>query len=289
MRRRALLASSGTLLGSALAGCLGGSGGSGPTTTGARTTEYHGTTDDTPETTQFDVTLDVTLERHQPGVLVLGVDSVGVRSDGSQYLYYRVEVTDGDPPKRTDFGFRYGGDVYSPLYDLGSGGMLWRVHDGADPYYAADRGSGWLLFELPAARSAEHAALALGSEEWPVDEPVRERLAAPAPSLSLDWDAPAEQPAGESRFGFTATNDGDRDAWFVGGLNAVDVRVAHAPVAGMRRAVPAGESVSWEVTHDNGKEPDDPAVGDGEPDGRYRLDWTQGEREQQVSFVAPEE
>ncbi|MXR22572.1 hypothetical protein GRX66_19075, partial [Halobacterium sp. PCN9] len=179
MRRRALLGSAAALVGSGLTGCLGGSDEPEPTTetatsstatTGTATTEYSGTTDDTPTTSQFDVELDVELERHQPGVLVMGVDSVGVRSDGRQYLSYRVDVTDGVPPERTDFGFRHGDRVVSPLYDLGSGATLYRMSETDDPYYSLGRGEGWLLFELRADRQSRHAAFALGSEEWPVGD-----------------------------------------------------------------------------------------------------------------------
>jgi hypothetical protein len=295
MRRRALLAAGGAALGSALAGCLdsssGENGGGGTTTDGGFTTTYAGTDDDLAGTTTDapgDVSLSVDFERVQPGVLVMGIDSIGVRSDGSQYLSVRVDVTGGEAPARSEFGFRYGGDVFSPLLDLGSGASLYRATEADDdPRYSTPRESGWLLFELPRERSATHAALVYGDREWPAPDAVRQRLSSPAPPLSLDWDAPAEQPAGESTLGFEVTNEGDVDSWFVGGLNGVGIRAAYVPIAGLRREVPAGETVSWEVTHDNGKAADDPGVGDGEPDGEYVLFWTGGERRQAVSFVAP--
>jgi len=299
MRRRALLAAGGAALGSAFAGCLdtsdGGNGGDGTTTDDGRTptSTYAGTDDDLAETTTDsaqDVSLSVDFQRVQPGILVMGVDSVGVQSDASQYLSVHVDVTDGEPPGRSQFGFRYGGDVFSPEFDLGSGALLYRAaQESDDPEYSTPRGSGWLLFELPNQRSAQHAAFVYGGREWPVDDWVRDRLEAPEPPLSLDWDAPAEQPAGESTLGFEVTNEGDVDSWFVGGLNEVDIRSAHSPVAGMLREVPAGETVSWEVTHDNGKSAGDEDVGDGEPDGEYVLHWTGGERRQEVSFVPPED
>ena len=291
MRRRALLAAGGAALGSAFAGCLDSSddenGG------GTSTSTYAGTDDDLAETTTDaaeDVSLSVDFERVQPGVLVMGVDSVGVQSDDSQYLSVHVDVTDGEPPGRSEFGFRYGGDVFSPVLSPGSSVFLYRAsEENGDPQYSIPRGSGWLVFELPSQRSAQHAAFVHGGEEWPADDWVRNRLEARAPELSLDWDAPAEQPAGESTLGFEVTNDSDRDTWFVGGLNAVNIRAAYSPVAGMLRSVPAGETVSWTVTHDNGKASDDPSVGDGEPDGEYVLFWTGGERRQEVSFVPPED
>jgi hypothetical protein len=290
MRRRALLGSTAALLGSGLTGCLGESGGSEPTTesttSSTETTEYHGTTDDTPTTSQFDVELDVELERHQPGVLVMGVDSVGVRSDGRQYLYYRVDVTDGVPPERTDFGFRHGDRVVSPLYDLGSGATLYRMSETDDPYYSLGRGEGWLLFELRADRQSRHAAFALGSEEWPVDDAARQRLSQSEPPLTVDWGLADDQPEDAARLAFNVTNEGDVDTRFVAGLNGILIVGAHSPVAGFNREIPAGETVSWTYTHDGG----DPYVAstEEESDSYYNLEWTQGEDDLYVAHAGGE-
>ncbi|MFB6269750.1 MAG: hypothetical protein ABEH83_07390 [Halobacterium sp.] len=274
MRRRALLASGSALLGSALAGCVGESGDGDGTTDAATTTSTETTaaTTQTVQTTQFDVTLDVAMERHQPGVAVMGIDSVGVSSAGKQYLFYRVTVTDGDPPARTDFGFRYGGQVYAPGVE--TAGMLWRAQE-TDDRYTADRGAGWLVFELPAQRPARHAAFALGSEEWPVSDAVRKRLSAPEPPLSVDWGLTDEQPADAVRLAFTVTNEGDLDTRFVAGLNGILIEAAHAPVTAFNREVPAGETVSWTHTHEGAG----PYVASTEEasDKHYHLEWTQGE------------
>lgn len=289
MRRRALLASGAGLLSAGFAGCLGDTDdagtGSAPTQTTTDPTTDESTTE---QTSVFDATVDASVDRIQPSVAFMGIDSVGVVGDGNQYVFYEVEVTDVDPPERSAFGFRYGGRVVSPGVETGSGATLWRASESSDRY-TADRGAGWLVFELPAEIAAEHAGLTLGSQEWPVAGAVRDRLENPAPELSLDWQVPEGQPAGTSTIGFEVTNDGDRDTRFVGGVNAVDIRVAYAPVAVENREIPAGETVAWEITHDNGREPGEESVGDGEPDGEYRLDWTQGERVQTVRFVAPEQ
>lgn len=290
MRRRALLGSTAALLGSGLTGCLGGSEVSEPTTettaSSTETTEYHGTTDDTPTTSQFDVELDVELERHQPGVLVMGVDSVGVRSDGREYLYYRVDVTDGVPPERTDFGFRHGNRVVSPLYDLGSGATLYRLSETDDPYYSLEGGEGWLLFELQADRESRHAAFALGSEEWPVDDATRQRLSQSEPPLTVDWGLSDEQPEDAARLAFSVTNEGDVATRFVAGLNGILIVGAHSPVAGFNREIPAGETVSWTYTHEGG----DPYVAstEEESDSHYHLEWTQGEDDLYVAHAGGE-
>jgi len=286
MRRRSLLASGAALLAPGLAGCLGDSADretTESTTESSTPSDSPPTTDRTATATDAEFSLSASVERLQPGAVVVGIDSIYTVGDGSQYLYYRVEVADGDPPDRLDFGFRYGGDIYSPGVD--TGGQLWRESE-TDDRYSAERGAGWLVFELPATRAARHAALTVGSREWPVGESVRERLAAPAPSLSLDWDVAAEQTPGETPMSFAVTNDGDRDARFVGALNEVNINVAYAPIEAFSRRIPAGETVSWEFVHDNGVADGDERVGDDETDGRYTLDWTGGRREQEIRFVA---
>ncbi|WP_336037769.1 hypothetical protein [Halobacterium yunchengense] len=276
MRRRALLGSAAGLLGAGLAGCLDQSS-DGPTTEPAGTTARPAadTTTEPPTTERtsgFDASLDPTVDRHQHGVAVLGVDSVGVKS-GSQYVFYRVDVTDGDPPARTDLGFRYGGQVFGPGVQTG-GGQLWRASE-TDTRYTSDRGEGWLVFELPPARSAGHAAFALGSEEWPAPDWLRERLAAPEPPTTVEWGLAADQPGDAARLSFSVTNEGDVDARFVAGLNGVGVGAAHRPVAAFHREVPVGETVSWTLEDADG-DPFVASTGD-EADAHYHLTWTRGE------------
>jgi hypothetical protein len=273
MRRRALLSSAAGLLSTGLAGCLDQSD-SDPTTPGPSgpTTEQTTRSPTTSRTTQFDASLDVEPERHQNGVAVMGIDSVGVRESGHQYVFYRVAVTDGDPPERADFGFRYGGNVLSPGVD--SGGQLWRAFN-TDDRYAGDRGEGWLVFELPDVRDAERAAFTLGNEEWPVPDWIGARLSAPEPMLSVDWGLSDDQPEDAARLTFKVTNESDADTRFVAGLNAIEIRVAYRPVEAFAREVPAGETVSWTVTHDTGKQLT--TAGEDDQTGRFQLDWVQGD------------
>jgi hypothetical protein len=284
MRRRALLAAGGTALGTAFAGCLDRSGDTG----GPATTTYAGTDDDRPETTTDsaeDVSLSVDVDRLQPGVLVMGVDSVGVRSDASQYLFYRVDVTDGEAPARSEFGFRYGGDVFAPLLDVGSSASLYRATEGSDdPQYSSPRGWGWLVFELPVERSASHAAFVYEGRELPVGDAVRGRLSEPEPPLSVDWGLAEDQPEHAARLTFTVTNEGDADTWFVAALNGILVVGAHSPVTAFNREVPAGETVSWTYTHDGG----DPYVASTEAasDSYYHLEWSQGEDDRYVAHAS---
>lgn len=303
MRRRALLATGGALLGSALAGCLGVEDESTTTTSEQSTTErftttYAGTDDDLADTThhsadttddsagstdEVDVSLSAEVDRLQPSVVLLGIDSIGASGADQQYLFYEVEVTDGEPPERLDFGFRYGGDIFSPGVD--TGGQLWRASETEDRY-TAERGSGWLVFELPPQRSASHAALSLGGDEWPVGDAVRERLEAPAPELTLEWNVDEEQTPGETPMTFTVTNNGNLDTRFVAGLNETGIRTAYSPIEAFTRLIPAGETVTWETTHENGVSPDSDTLDGSGTDGTYTLDWTGGHLERDVRFVS---
>ena len=278
MRRRALLGSAAGVLSAGVAGCLTDAGSSGPaTSTDADSTEPSATEEET-TSTRLGVDLSVTLERHQPNVVVMAIDSIGLRPEGYQYLFYRVDVTDGEPPARTDFGFRYGGQVYSPGVD--TGGTLHQQEP--TDRYTAGRGEGWLVFELPAGRPAEHAALALGGEEWPVSEATRERLSTLEPSLAVDWGLTDEQPEDAARLEFSVTNEGDVDTRFVAALNGILLVGAHSPVTGFNREVPAGETVSWTHTHEE-TGPYVPST-KAESDSHYHLEWTQGDEDLYVTY-----
>ncbi|SEW29201.1 hypothetical protein [Halobacterium jilantaiense] len=285
MRRRALLSTGAAAVGAALAGCLD----SGPATSNDSATTTHARTDDDIVRTtdaSGNVSLSVEYERVQPGVLVTGVDSVGVRSDSAQYLFCRVDVTGGEPPARSEFGLRYGGDVFAPVLDVGSGASLYRETETDDPQYSSARGSGWLLFELPVARSAAHAAFVYGGREWPASEAIRQRLSQPEPELTVDWGLTDTQPENAARLTFTVTNEGDDDTRFVAALNGVLVVGAHSPVTAFDREIPAGETVSWTYTHDGG----DPyiATTEEESDSYYRLTWPGGEEEVYVAHASGE-
>ncbi|MFB6072738.1 MAG: hypothetical protein ABEJ88_07205 [Halobacterium sp.] len=209
MRRRAFLASASALLGSGLAGCAGLTAEREPDPTTRTTTRA--------SDTEFDASLSVSVERLQPAVVVLAASGATVVAAGRQYLFYRVDVTGGEPPKRLDFAFRLGGRVYSP--GVSTAGRIWRETQPGSRYSAAS-GTGWLVFELPDRWSARHAAFSLGSREWPVGQELRDRLAEAPPSLSVSWDAVAAPEPGRTVHEFEATNESDRDTRFVGALTA---------------------------------------------------------------------
>jgi hypothetical protein len=230
--------------------------------------------------------LSVGRDRLQPGVAVLGIDSVGVASDGAQFLFLTVESAADDPPARSDLRFRFDGQLHSSGRTTGSGQtQVWRASN-SDDRYDADRGSGWVLFELPETGDASDAALTWEGGEWRPGDSLRTRLASSPPPLSLEWSVPETPTPGETPIGFTVINEGDRRGRFVAGVNETGIRTAYSPIAAFSRPVPPGETVSWETVHENGLEPDDPAVGDGESDGRYVLSWPGDDREREVRFVS---
>lgn len=277
MRRRAFLASTSALLGTGLAGCSALSSDSDP----VRTTR--GTTSRQP-TTEQQVLLDVSTQRLQPAIVSRSDSGPTVVGDGQQYLFYRVAVTDGEPPARLDFAFRLGGRTHSP--GVSTADPLWVGLDENDRY-SADTGEGWLVFELPDAWNAKHAALGLGSREWPVDDGIRERLAAAPPSLDVAWETISEVTPGNTVHEFDVTNESDQDTRFVGVMTASGLD-ADEPLAVFNRQLPAGSGDSFDASVP-GLPADSPAVGDGDSDVTYQLRWTGGTLEQDARFVAEAE
>lgn len=273
MRRRAFLVSTSAVLGAGFAGCSALSDESGPARTTRGTTFRQSTTADA-------VSLDVRARRLQPAILSHSDSGPTVLGDGQQYLFYRVAVTDGDPPARLDFAFRLGGRTYSP--GVSTADPLWVGLDEANRY-TANVGEGWLVFELPDAWNAKHAALGLGSREWPVEDGIRERLGAAPPSFDLAWESVETATPGDTVHEFDVSNESDRDARFVGAMTASGLD-ADKPLAVFNRRVPAdsGRSIDAVVT---GLPDDSPAVGDGDSDVTYKLQWAGGTLEQDVRFV----
>jgi hypothetical protein len=239
VNRRSVLASAAALL-SASAGCLDRSTASG----------------DTPGSTDSERALSVVFDRLQPGVVVDTASGPRVLGDGRQYLFCRVD-TAGEPPARLDFGFRLGGQVYSPGVDAGDLHPAMWPGDRYDP----ESGAGWLVFDLPAAWPAGHAALSLAGDEWPVDAGIRERLAADPSALAVDWTTSAAN--GATSHEFAVANGGDTDTRFVGLLAGGETS---GVLAAFSRRVPAGETISWTTETDAAS------------DGSFRLTWPGGEQ-----------
>jgi hypothetical protein len=158
--------------------------------------------------------------------------------------------------------------------------------------YSADAGAGWLLYVIPESGDASDAALTWGEGAWVPEGLPRERLAGPAPTLSLSFEGPAtatypadggvDAPAAID-LTYEVTNEGEHDTWFVGALNRSDF--VEGTVGVRRRRVPAGETVTWTDTE---TVPADRIAdfGGEDPQARYRLEWAGDRRTVTVDLVA---
>jgi hypothetical protein len=179
MRRRALLGGcAGALTG--LAGCQSTISEAGDTNTA--------TTAERP--------LSVSLLALQPAVVSLQTaDSLGVFGADRQFLVLDVTAIDGDAPAVADLTFRFDGTEVSPS---DPDNPDWSDYNPGETRHSADSGRGWVVFELPATGDAGTAALTWPGGEWTPDAALRERIADPAPALSLEWSVPETATVGGS-------------------------------------------------------------------------------------------
>ncbi|UPV75113.1 hypothetical protein M0R89_03360 [Halorussus limi] len=319
MRRRALLACSGTAL-AGLAGCLSGSSGEPTTdadenrTTDATTETTNGTARTTSETTDettATASVSVALDALQPALVTMNSpDSIAAHPTDGQYLFLDATTEDGAPPAREEFSFRFAGSEYAPV-SMDWPLRAWRVRSGQTEAYDAASGRGLLLFELPASAGAADgttgtgatdtangtdatastdaadAALTWPGGEWRPDSRVRRRLAAPDPSFSVSVEIPEKVSVSDSpTIRATAENESDVPGRFVAALNRAGPAVAHTPVQRISILVPAGESREWEFTDASimADEADEYAGDDG-PDMTYYFSWADGSASRDVRYV----
>jgi hypothetical protein len=273
VRRRALLAGCAGTLGG-LAGCL----------TDTRDDSPRSTDQSETRTATATPSLSVSVLSLQPAVVEFGTDSVFLSDDASQYLFVVLTVEDGTPPAAHQFTFQFDGSETAPLEPQKS---YWNDYNPGETRYSRDAGTGWLAFELPSTGDASAAALRWPGGEWTPGTTLRERLAALAPSLSLEWSVPeTAEVLSTPTLTFTVTNSRDLPGRFVGALNRTGPTVAYTPVTSVSRRVPASETVTFETTErfrlDN---PGDDEVGDDDPDLTYILDSVAGERRADVRLV----
>lgn len=268
MNRRTVLGGcAGSLCG--LAGCLGDDGVGGEPT--ARPSEEH--------------SVSASLLALQPGVVSLQTaDSLGVSGDNEQFLFLDVTATDGDVPAPADLRFRFDGAEATP-YDPDS--PNWSDYNPSTTPYSTDSDGGWVVFELPATGDAGAAALTWPGGEWTPDDSLRERLADPAPALSLEWSVPETATVGDSpTLGFSVRNEGHLDGRFVAALSRFGPRLTSIPIEGISRRIPAGESVTFEVSERFSLEAGErDEVGDDDADFSYVLEWSGGSSKQSVRLV----
>lgn len=284
MRRRALLAGCAGTLGG-FAGCLSDDSDSpADQSTGSDTADTAATTETTPGTATSP-SVSVSPLSLQPVVVDMNSpDSIGVFGEGQQYLFLDLAVTGDEAPAVDEFAFRFDG-TESPPY--GPDSSYWTDYNPGGLPYDPERGDGTLAFELPATGDASDAALTWPGGEWTLDATLRERLAEPAPPLSLEWTVPETAKVYDRpTLGFTVTNEGSVTGQFVAALNRTGPVIAYAPITSILRTVPAGETISFEITDSaNLRSPGPDEVGDDESDLAYTLDWAGGGSSREIRLV----
>lgn len=286
MRRRSYLALTASALSAAAAGCTSaGDGGTDSTTsTTTATTTTTTTTTRTETTPAVSVSLsEVTL---QPAALALQTDYLTVH-DAGQYLFVDAAVENGSV-EYDEYRLRVAGETYTPMTGQNRR-RLWRMYNAGN--YNPDAG-GLVAFEFPGSTDASDPAAVIehpgGERELGAD--LRSRIAA-APEFAFEMSVPdTVQRGGELAVAVSVTNESDRPARFVGGLNRAGPQVAMMPVAEVRPLVPAGETKTLTVDQSavTAKVSDDD-VGDGEADADYTLNTVAGSREATVRVVSESE
>jgi hypothetical protein len=226
----------------------------------------------------------VSLLSLQPAVVEFGTDSVSLSDDASQYLFVTLAVEEGDPPAADEFTFHFDDTGTAPLAPQKS---YWNDYNPGETRYSRDNGAGWLAFELPPTGDASAAALRWPGGDWTPPGLLRQRLAALAPPLSLEWSVPeTAEVLTTPTLTLTVTNDGGLPGRFVAGLNRTGPSVAYTPVTSVSRRVPAGETVTFEMTERfRLRSPGADDVGDDDPDLTYILISVAGERRAEVRLV----
>lgn len=281
MRRRALLAGCAGTLGG-LAGCVSDDPDS-PAEQYSRseTTDTTGT----PTATATGPSVSVSSLSLQPVVVdTNSPDSIGVFGENEQYLFLAVTVAGDEALSADEFAFRFDGTDTTP-YDPEGSDLT--DYNPVGLRYDPDRGDGTLAFELPATGDASETALTWPGGEWTPGAALRARLAEPAPPLSLEWSAPATTEVYDRpTLGFTVTNEGSLAGRFVAALNRTGPVIGYAPITSVLRTVPAGETISFEITDTvDLRVPATDRVGDDESDLAYTLDWAGGHLSREIRLV----
>lgn len=288
MRRRRLLAALAT--GSvALAGCAQqdttGDDGTTPEDTPA-TPDDKETPDgkQTPDTPGKDISVTVDRVRVLPEVVALdSPDSIGTYGDrGQQYLLAKIS-TDGGKLARGDLRVVAGDASHNPLERLdGHRRSIWEY---GELYFVDDNTAGWVVFALPNPLSitdGETLELAWPGGAQQLDDDTRTRLSQGPTSFAVSVDASEEASMNSpATLSVTVENTGDVPGTFVGALNRIGPRVAHAPVEAVELDVSPGEQVTW--THKF--ELDRETVENGRDRFDFRFKWRDSSETRTVQVV----
>lgn len=210
-------------------------------------------------------------------------DSIGISgTSAEQYLYLNMSDVGETTPPSEKILFRFDGTNHRPMTDVD---RLWYAYTNEDTQYTAHRGTGWLLYKLPATGDASTTALTWPDGEWRPKESLRQRLATSIPPLSLS--IPESIHGSETpTLTFTVTNEGDIAGHFIAALNRAGPSIASLPLKIVSRLIPAKTTTTFEVadTNDIGVSRADEQDGNS-PDMTYTLGWTGGQLRRGVRIV----
>jgi hypothetical protein len=306
MRRRAIFASVAGGL-AAGAGCIAGPTETGETGTNSRTrspttdrsdtsrtvkptdSDDHGTTATGTDAarTRSDAstpTADVTVEdvRLQHGVVVpSSPDSIDVTNADTEYPLATVDVA--GTLSREAFALSVGDERFEPTTDVEIVPVVW----GDEQWYTEERGRGRLLFEGVGGASGDAASISWPGGASELRDGVASRVGQAAPAFSVTLRIPETHDAETLAVTFDVTNESDRTGRFVGALNRVGPRIAHAPVEAISEVVPAGETETLTVEDGWMDLPEVEEIGDGDADLTYHLHSVAGEQSAAVRVVEP--
>ncbi|WP_254839418.1 hypothetical protein [Natronomonas marina] len=284
-RRRTLRALGASAVAATAAGCLSGDGQEVPTEDGdgTGTDDGNGTDDgDGPDTDADGVTVDAVSVRPEL-VTRNSPDSYGTYGGrNEQYVVVELSVESPEAHPPDSFAVEAGDETHGVVTDVGEGnGFLAEFDTAYDP---EDGDSGWLAARLPKPLEAESAALTWDGGRHEFDDPVLERLRRPPAEFQVGFEAPESAAIGDTVTAtVTAENVGDVDGTFVGALNRVGPLVAYAPEAAVVLDVEAGDSATWEFTHELDESLDDRE----DPRMRLHLVWDEQRTTREVDVERP--
>lgn len=265
-RRRTLRALGASVVTVTAAGCLSGDGEEMPTDDGDDDTPAE---DDDGNGADGDgVTVDSVSVRPEL-VTRNSPDSYGTYGGrNEQYVVVELSVENPEAHPPGSFAVEADGESHGIVTDVGEGNGFLAEFDTA--YGARGEDSGWLAARLPKPLEAESAALTWDGGSHEFEDAVLERLRQPPTEFEVGFEAPESVAVGETVTAtVTAENVGDVDGTFVGALNRVGPLVAYAPEAAVVLDAAAGETESWEFSHDLEENPEDRE----DPKMRLHLVW----------------
>ena len=209
--RRRFLASTATVLGAFAAGC---------------------SQSDNPRQVSFGERADgvaVTAAEHRHSVFYINIDAADVHAFDDQAVYAKLDAETADePPAVNDVSLVADGASYEGEEPPG--------FFAGEPPYTAERGTGWIVFEVPCPLDTSDVRVETQGVAWQLPGDLRSALEEPAPTFELlDFDPPESVSTGESlEASLTVRRTGGpgplRLAWSLHAVGSPDQELVTKPV-----------------------------------------------------------